>query len=86
MRIRQGCVVRVVDSPDPSDLPRDDELRTRHVFRYLVGRYNRVAGFGPAGHVELCFRIPKGRLRGRHIVEIEPRLLRVRREGSNKFA
>jgi hypothetical protein len=86
VRITPKAVVRIVGIPDLSDIPANDGLRTREVFRYLVGRYKRVDKFGPAGHVELSFRIPAGRLRGHHTVSIEPWLVRIRRERSNRAA
>jgi hypothetical protein len=78
-RIRKGAVVHIVGVPDLSGMSAGGIKESLPIFRYLVGKYKRVAGFNPYGFVELSFRIRKGRNRGWHSVEIEPFHLRIRR-------
>ena len=77
--IRIGDVVRVIGIPNLGGMHPDCCRESLPVFKYLVGKYKRVAGFNDIGHAELFFRITKGQHKGLHTVWIEPDLLRVRR-------
>ena len=78
-RIRIGDSVRILAVPDLRGMSPRARAETRAVFEHILGTYRRVRSFGRRGHVELLFRIRSGRSAGLHVVEIEPRLLRVRR-------
>jgi hypothetical protein len=77
--IRVGDPVRVVGVPDLSGMSRAGLEESLPIFRYLLGKYKRVAEFDRNGLACLSFRIREGRHRGLHSVYIEPGLLRVRR-------
>jgi hypothetical protein len=82
-RIAVGDRVRVVGVPDLSGMSKEGRAESLPVFRYLVGKYKRVAFFDEYGCVWLDFAIPKGKLRGWHGVAIEPFLLHVPQRRSN---
>jgi hypothetical protein len=77
--LRVGQTVRVIGVPDLSGMSRQVRAESLRVFRYLVGKYKRIAEFDQFGRAGLWLRIPSGRDAGRHFVVIEPELLRVRR-------
>ena len=79
-RIRIGDIVRIVGIPDLSGMHPSARAESLPVFKHLVGKYKRVAGFDRYGHAELSFRIQRGRHQGYHSVWIEPDLVRVRRK------
>ena len=78
--IRVGRRVRVAGMPDLSGI-RDAEARREvtAVFRHVQGRCMKVHSFSRYGFVALHFKIRKGRLAGRHAIEIEPALLLVQK-------
>jgi hypothetical protein len=76
-KIQIGDVVRVIGIPDLQEMHPSSRKESLPVFRYLVGKYKRVAGV-ENGLVELLFRIRKGKHKGLHFVWIEPELVRVK--------
>jgi hypothetical protein len=46
----------------------------------LLVNNKKVLGFDEYGFAELVFRIRKGRLKGLHIISIEPFLLKIRQQ------
>ena len=80
-KLRIGEIVRVIGIPDLGDMSPKTKREVLPVFKYLVGKYKRVAGFsqvGKIGLVELAFKIRKGPHKGIHWVWLEPELLRVK--------
>jgi hypothetical protein len=77
--LKVGQVVRIVGVPDLAGMSPRMRSESLRVFKYLLGKYKRIAEFDQFGHAGLWFRIPGGRDAGRHFVVIEPKLLRVRR-------
>ena len=77
--IEAGAQVRILGVPELKGLSRSQRAETRAVFQHVVGRYKRVAEVTSGGWLVLQFVIRSGSARGRHIVELEPQLVRVRR-------
>jgi hypothetical protein len=81
--LRVGDVVRVLGVPDLAGMAAEARRETEPVFRSVVGTYKRVAGFQDVSDtetlVELAFRIRRDGQWQRHIVWIEPALLRKKR-------
>lgn len=77
--LRLGDMVRIIGVPDLGGMHPDVRPETERVFRYLVGKYKRIAEFDDRNEAGLWFRIRKGRDAGIHWVSIEPSLLRLRR-------
>jgi hypothetical protein len=75
--LQVGDRVRIMGlPPDSAEWPQDVKEFSLAVFEHLVGKYKRIDGFGPLGHVEINFRIAKGPKTGLHSIQIEPFLLR----------
>jgi hypothetical protein len=82
-----GDVVRIVGVPDLSGMHPDARGESERVFRYLVGKYKRIAEFDERNEAGIWFRILKGPDAGIHWVSIEPFLLRKRRpRGTHGFS
>jgi hypothetical protein len=77
--LRLGDVVRIIGVPDLEGIHPDVRPETERIFKYLVGKYKRIAEFDERNEAGLWFRIRKGRDAGIHWVSIEPYLLRLRR-------
>jgi hypothetical protein len=81
--LRVGDVVRVVGVPSLAGMGPGARRETEPVFLHLVGTYKRVAGFQDVSDtetlVELEFRMRRDGQWRRHIVWIEPALLRKKR-------
>lgn len=82
-RLSVGDKVRVVGVPDLSGMSKEGLAESLPVFRYLVGKYKRIAAFDEYGCARLDFAIPSGKFRGWHGVVIEPFLLHIPRKRSN---
>ena len=76
-RLRRGDIVRIIGIPDGLDRHPESKRYSLPVFRYLVGKYKRIADFDELGHAEISFTIRKGRHKGMHTVWIEPYLLKI---------
>ena len=70
--------MRIVGVPDLAGTRRGSRRESLPVFRHLVGKYKRVAGFNDLNEVEIFFSIRKGRHRGLHFVWIEPYLVQIK--------
>jgi hypothetical protein len=81
--IKVGDIVRIVGVPDLTGMPPTARKESEPVFRYLVGKYKRVAGVDKMGNAEITFRLKTHGKRIIHWVGIEPYLLRKRRERSS---
>lgn len=73
-----GATVRVVGTPDSSNWTPSQKRFSLHVFRYLCGKYKRIAGFNAIGMAEVNFRMKRRGKWEMHTVWIEPHLLRER--------
>lgn len=76
--LRVGDAVRVIGVPDLTGMQPDARAESESVFRYLVGKYERVAGMDKSGNVEITFRLKADGKWIIHWVTIEPHLLRKR--------
>lgn len=71
-----GDRVRVIGIPNLSGMPPAGLKESLAVFRYLVGRYEKVVSIDDHENAQLVFSISHGRSKGWHAVMIEPILLR----------
>ena len=72
-------MVRIQGVPDLAGMSEPDRSDSLLVFEHVVGTYKRVRRLTSDGLLELLFSIRRGPAAGLHVVEIEPRLVRVRR-------
>ena len=69
-------MVRVIDTPDLSEMSQVCRYESHQVFEYFIGKYKTIQEFDNYGNVELVVQIRKGKNKGLHIVMIEPFLLK----------
>ena len=74
-QIGVGQMVRVVGVPDLDGMGKEEQILSRPVFQWLVGKLFRVSDFDEYGCAELDFVIPFGNSKGMHTVWIEPFLV-----------
>jgi hypothetical protein len=82
-RIRVGNRVRVIGIPNLRGMSKEGRAESLPVFRYLIGKYKRIAEFDEYGLARLDFAIRRGRHRGWHGVMIEPFLLHLPQRSNN---
>jgi hypothetical protein len=75
-RLKIGDRVRVLGIPDLSRMRPKPRAECLPVFKHLLGQKKRISSFDELGNAELVCRILKGKLKGLHVVGIEPNLLR----------
>ena len=81
--IEVGSVVRIIGTPDLSDMSEESIAEVQPIFQYLLGKYKRVRGFNEYGHVELSFTMKSvSGKRDWHFIWIEPFLLQMPRQRS----
>jgi hypothetical protein len=81
-RLSKGDEVRIAGVPDLSKMSVKSRGDLVPIFQHLVGKYKKISSFGKYGHAEIWFRIKEKDGWHRHMVSLEPFLLRKRRPRS----